>query len=67
METLEQTLRHSHDWAVDRITFLCEEGNHDQLEDAFAIEREFDEWLTDSHEEHKIYSLEYIGEGSDYD
>ena len=66
METLEQTLSHSHDWAVDRITFLCEEGNHDHLEDAFAIEREFDEWLNNI-DDHEVYSLEYIGEGSEYE
>ncbi len=66
MATLKQTLRHTHDWASERITFLCECGNHDQLEDAFAIEREFDEWLGSKEEEHSIFSLEYIGEGSDY-
>ena len=67
METLEQSLRHSHDWAVDRITSLCDKGNHDQLEDAFAIEREFDEWLNNLEGEHEIFSLTYIGEGSEYE
>ena len=45
MVSLEQTLRQTHDWAIERITLLCDEGNHDQMEDAFALEREFDEWL----------------------
>ncbi len=67
MGTLEQTLQETHKWVINRITLLTEEGNHDQLEDAFAIEREFDEWLNALDEEHKIYSLEYIGEGSEYD
>ncbi len=67
MATLQQTLRQSHDWAIDRITFLTEKGNHDQLEDAFAIEREFDEWLNPEVDDHDVYSLEYIGEGSEYD
>jgi hypothetical protein len=67
MDALNKSLTHTHDWAIDRITTLTEEGNHDQLEDAFAIEREFDEWLNALDEEHKIYSLEYIGEGSEYD
>ena len=67
MANLQETLRLSHDWAIDRITFLCNEGNHDQMEDAFAIEREFDEWLVSSCDNHHIYSLEYIGEGSEYE
>ena len=68
MGTLEQTLQETHKWVINRITLLTEEGNHDQLEDAFAIEREFDEWLGQSkEEEHNIFSMEYIGEGSEYD
>ena len=41
MVTLEQTLRQSHDWAVDRIHILCEKN----IEDAHAIQSEFSEWL----------------------
>ena len=67
MVSLEQTLRQTHDWAIERITILCDEGNHDQMEDAFAIEREFDDWLVSSCDNHDIYSLEYIGEGSEYE
>ena len=66
MGTLDKTLKQTHDWAIDRITFLCDKGNHDQLEDAFAIEREFDEWLNNI-DDHEVYSLEYIGEGSEYE
>ena len=67
MVTLEQTLRQTHDWAIERITLLCDEGNHDQMEDAFALEREFDEWLGSDINDHEIYSLEYIGTGSEYE
>ena len=67
MVSLEQTLRQTHDWAIERITILCDEGNHDQMEDAFALEREFDEWLGTNIDDHEIYSLEYIGTGSEYD
>ena len=34
-------------------------------EDAFALFSEFEEWY-DKDEEHDIFSLEYIGEGSEY-
>ena len=67
MASLQQTLRHSHDWALDRITVLCETEDFDRIEDAFAIEREFDEWLCNLDEEHNNYSLAYIGEGSEYE
>ena len=59
MTILEDTLRNSHDWAVDRIHFLCEEKNY---EDAHAIQSEFSEWLNPDISEHDIFSLEYLGE-----
>ena len=59
METLEKTLKHSHDWAVDRMHFLCE--NKD-IENAHAIQSEFREWLNPDIPEHDVFSLEYIGE-----
>ena len=62
METLEKTLKQSHDWAIDRIYFLCEEKN---IEDAHAIQSEFSEWLNPDIPEHDVFSLEYIGEGDD--
>lgn len=58
METLEKTLRQTHDWAVDRIHTLCENN----IEDAHAIQSEFSEWLNPEIEDHDIFSLEYIGE-----
>ena len=67
MVSLEQTLRQTHDWAIERITLLCDKGNHDQMEDAFALEKEFDDWIRTGVDNHEIYSLEYIGTGSDYD
>jgi len=58
MVTLEQTLRTSHDWAIDRIHYLSEKD----IEDARAIQSEFSEWLNPDIPEHDIFSLEYIGE-----
>ena len=58
MVTLEQTLRTSHDWAIDRIHYLSENN----LEDAHAIQLEFSEWLNPDIPEHDIFSLEYIGD-----
>ena len=58
MVTLEQTLRQTHDWAIDRIHTLAEKN----IEDAHAIQSEFYEWLNPNIEDHDIYSLEYIGD-----
>ena len=62
MVTLEETLRQSHDWAVDRIHFLCE---HNDYDNAQAIQSEFSEWMDPDIPEHDIFSLEYIGEEND--
>ena len=61
METLEETLQETHDWAVDRIHTLCEEN----IENAHAIQSEFSEWLNPDIPEHDVFSLEYIGEEDD--
>jgi hypothetical protein len=59
MTLLEQTLRTSHDWAVDRIHTLCENKG---IEDAHAIQAEFREWMNPDISEHDVFSLEYLGE-----
>ena len=61
METLEKTLRQTHDWAIDRIHTLSEKD----IDDAQAIQSEFREWLNPDIVDHDIYSLEYIGEDND--
>jgi hypothetical protein len=58
MVTLEQTLRQSHDWAIDRIEHLHKKD----IEAAYAIQSEFSEWLNPDIENHDIFSLEYIGD-----
>ena len=58
MEILHQTLKTSHDWAIDRIHYLSEKD----IENAHAIQQEFSEWLNPDIEEHDIFSLEYIGD-----
>ena len=58
MVTLEQTLRQSHDWAIDRIHYLSERD----IDNAQSIRAEFSEWLNPDILEHDIFSLEYIGE-----
>ena len=63
MLTLEQTLRTSHDWAIDRMHFLYEMKDYDS---AMAIQSEFSEWLNPDIPDHDIFSLEFIGEENDF-
>ena len=71
METLEKTLRHTHDWALDRIEVLSSRSIHDHdvdlFEDSNAIAQEFYEWVNPEIDDQEVISLEYIGEGSKYD
>lgn len=58
MTFLEQTLRTSHDWAIDRIHYLSEKN----IDDAYAIQAEFREWMNPDIPEHDVFSLEYLGD-----
>ena len=48
---------------------LCTDGDEEQLKDAISIRQEFAEWLLrkDKEAHHHIVSLEYMGEGSEFD
>lgn len=61
METLIETLRINHDWAIDRIHELCSRNEEYEYQNAYAVQKEFDEWLNPNIDEHNIFSLEYIG------
>ena len=71
METLQKTLRHTHDWALDRIEVLSSRSLHDHdfdlFEDCNSIAQEYYEWINPEIENQEVISLEYIGEGSRYD
>lgn len=62
METLESTLKISHDWAQDRITHLTDSDN---TEDAFALLQEFEEWFDPDIEEHDIISMGVLTDEED--
>ncbi len=69
MGNLTKTLKTTYDWSIDRMNELCTDGNIEQLKDAVSIRQEFAEWLLREDKEirHEIVSLEYMGEGSEYD
>ena len=69
MDSFTKTLRITYDWSIDRMNDLCTDGNEEKLKDAVSIRQEFAEWLIRENKEvnHDIVSLEYMGEGSEYD
>ena len=69
MNEFTTTLRKTYDWSIDRMNQLCTDGELEQLKDAVSIRQEFAEWLIRENKEvhHDIVSLEYMGEGSEYD
>ena len=67
METLETTLKNNYDWAIHRMNVLCKLGTIEDIEDAESIRQEFKEWIHPNSDDHDILSLEYFGEGSQFD
>tara|TARA_B100000287_G_C20316309_1_gene655942 strand:- start:359 stop:544 length:186 start_codon:yes stop_codon:yes gene_type:complete len=61
---LEQTLKQNHDWVLKRVHDLVDEEHEG---DAYSLVQEFSEWLDMENDDHDIFSLEYIGDGSEYD
>ena len=64
METLDSTVRLAHDWALDRINSMSKDV--ESIQDAYSILREFEEWIEPDTESNEIFSLEYIGDDSEY-
>ena len=64
MDHLNKTLKRNHDWVLKRVHDLVDKEYEG---DAYSLVQEFSEWLDPKKDDHEIYSLEYIGEGSEYD
>ena len=61
METLNQTLVKTRSWSIKRLKKV------EPVADKNAIYKEFAEWIENDDPNHKIISLAYFGEGSEYD
>ena len=64
---MEETLKNNYQWAIHRMNVLCTLGTYEDIEEADSIRQEFKEWLNPNADDHDILSLEYFGEGSDFD
>jgi len=69
MDSFTKNLRTTYDWSIDRMNELCNDGELEDIKNAVSIREEFAEWLlnVDKNLHHDIMTLEYIGEGSEYD
>ena len=67
MVSLETILQKNYDWAHHRMDVLCRLGTVEDVEDAESIRQEFKEWIQPTDNDHDILSLEYFGEGSEFD
>ena len=69
MDSFTKNLRTTYDWSIERMNDLCTDGDIEQLKDAVSIRQEFAEWLLreDKEVHHDIVSLQYMGEGSEFD
>ena len=61
MVTLKQTLNRTREWSINRLESVVSIG------DKHAIYKEFEEWIEMDDPDHDIYSLEFIGKGSEYE
>ena len=67
MVTLKESVNDTYDWSLYRIAELCSRGGFEEVVNGDSIRQEFDEWLSDNYKDQEIISLEYIGNGSNYD
>ena len=67
MATLKESVNDTYDWSLYRIEELCSRGDFEEVVNGDSIRQEFDEWLSDNYKDQEIISLEYIGNGSEYD
>ena len=69
MATLKKTVNETYYWSINRMCELAARGNFQDVMNGDSIRQEFAEWLLreDKEVHHNIVSLEYMGEGSEYD
>ena len=59
METFNDKLKDTREWALDRIVELCSRGNYEEVVNGDAIRQEFNEWITIG-EDLDVLSMEYL-------
>jgi hypothetical protein len=57
MATLFENVCVAHDWAKDQIHALCDKNEY---KNAHAIQKEFEEWLDPTIEDHEVIHLQFL-------
>ena len=60
METFNNELRDTREWALDRIVELCNYGEYKDVMNGNSIRQEFNEWIVVKDDELDVLSMEYL-------
>ena len=60
METFNDKLKDTREWALDRIVELCSRGNFEEVVNGDALRQEFNEWIVVKDDELDVLSMEYL-------
>ena len=60
METFNNELKDTREWALDRIVELCNYGEYKDVMNGNSIRQEFKEWIVMKDDELDILSMEYL-------
>ena len=60
METFNNELKDTREWALDRIVELCNQGNFKDVMNGNSIRQEFNEWIVVKDDELDVLSMEYL-------
>ena len=60
METFNNELKDTREWALDRIVELCSRGNFEEVVNGDALRQEFMEWIVIEEDELDVLSMEYL-------
>ena len=60
METFNDKLKDTREWAWDRIVELCSRGDFEEVVNGDALRQEFMEWIVIEEDELDVLSMEYL-------
>ena len=62
METFNNELKDTREWALDRIVELCNYGEFKDVMNGNSIRQEFNEWIVVEQDELDVLSMEYLND-----
>ena len=60
METFNDKLKDTREWALDRIVELCSRGVFEEVVNGDSLRQEFMEWIVIEEDELDVLSMEYL-------